>query len=108
MKSYLYARKVGVIGTYLIEMSKKNAMKIIKEEKEINDYLGIICSNNFKDLKLTYGEYVPFKKLETIEELKEHLKDKEDVFLEENSFYNFEIEENLNVKIKNGTPKVAA
>ncbi|MDN5343502.1 MAG: hypothetical protein PWP28_2382 [Oceanotoga sp.] len=71
--SYLYARRVGKKGTWLIKMDMKKALKIIKENDEMRDYLGVIGGKNINSLKRTYGEYAPFKEVDSLEEIKKEM-----------------------------------
>jgi hypothetical protein len=54
-------------------MDMKKALKIIKENDEMRDYLGVIGGKNINSLKRTYGEYALFKEMDSLEEIKKEM-----------------------------------
>lgn len=71
--TYLYARRVGKSGTLLLKMDMKQALKILREDTELREYLGIIGSKNINSLKRTFGEYAPFREVNSLEEIKKEM-----------------------------------
>lgn len=71
--TYLYARRVGKPGTLLLKMDMKEALKILREDTKLREYLGIIGTKNINSLKRTFGEYTPFKEVNSIEEIKKEM-----------------------------------
>jgi len=69
MKCYLYKRKVGKPGTFLLERGRKEAMMIIRNKHKETDKLGIISGSSLKSIKMVYGEYAPFEVVNSLDEL---------------------------------------
>lgn len=71
-KTYLFVRKTGILGTKIVETTRKEAVKYIRENNKINDeeiQIGILGGKDYETVKSVYGEYAPFKKLNSISEL---------------------------------------
>lgn len=51
----------------------KQALKILREDTELREYLGIIGSKNINSLKRTFGEYAPFREVNSLEEIKKEM-----------------------------------
>lgn len=65
----LYARKRGGGETRLIELYSKEAIKIIKQNRKCDFQLGMIGSTNLQSVARVYGEFEPFKKVSSVEDL---------------------------------------
>lgn len=70
-KSYLYIRETGINGTKILETTRKHAVSIIKENRRTGYQLGILGGRNLGTIKSVYGEFAPFIKVESEEELLE-------------------------------------
>lgn len=70
-KTYIFARESGIEGTKIMESNIKDAICILRENKDVNFQVGILSGANYSSLIKVYGEYAPFKKVETEEELLE-------------------------------------
>ena len=88
---YLYVRKTGCIGTLVTEMTRKEAIDIMREFRKSKYQVGILSGKNIKSLEKVYGEFAPFK-VESREHIITVLQDEiEDEFLER-----FKRENNVN------------
>lgn len=70
-KTYLYARRVGMGGTAILEIDRREAISVMKENRKCGFQLGILGGPNVDVVKRVYGEFAPFKKVESIQELAE-------------------------------------
>ena len=69
-KTYLFVREIGVAGTKIVETTRKEAIKYIKENRGIvGKQIGILGGNDYNTVKSVYGEYAPFKKIAEISKL---------------------------------------
>lgn len=68
-RSYLYARRVGIAGTAILETTRKEAIQIIRRNRRTGYQLGILCGPNYDSLRKVYGEYAPYRKVATADEL---------------------------------------
>jgi hypothetical protein len=68
-KAYLYARRVGVGGTAVLETTRKEAIEIIRKNRRTGYQLGILCGPNYDSLRKVYGEFAPYRKVATVDEL---------------------------------------
>lgn len=69
MTMLLYARKRGRGETRVIELDSKEAIKIMKQNRKCDFQLGMIGSTNLQSVARVYGEFAPFKKVASVEEL---------------------------------------
>jgi len=69
MTMLLYARKRGRGETRVIELESKEAIKIMKQNRKCDFQLGMIGSTNLQSVARVYGEFAPFKKVASVEEL---------------------------------------
>ena len=69
MTMLLYARKRGLGETRVIELDSKEAIKIMKQNRKCDFQLGKIGSTNLQSVARVYGEFAPFKKVASVEEL---------------------------------------
>ncbi|MCB2362140.1 hypothetical protein [Clostridium estertheticum] len=69
MTMLLYARKRGRGETRIIELDSKEAIKVMKENRKCDFQLGMIGSVKLESVARVYGEFAPFKKVNSIEEL---------------------------------------
>ena len=60
---------VGVGETRVIELESKEAIKIMKQNRKCDFQLGMIGSTNLQSVARVYGEFAPFKKVASVEEL---------------------------------------
>ncbi|WP_038291012.1 hypothetical protein [Acetivibrio straminisolvens] len=69
MKTYIFSRKTGTGGTKIMEIDKKEAIQIMKENRNKDYQLGILTGSNFDVVIKVYSEYAPFHKVNTVQEL---------------------------------------
>ena len=69
MTMLLYARKRVLGETRVIELDSKEAIKIMKQNRKCDFQLGMIGSTNLQSVARVYGEFAPFKKVASVEEL---------------------------------------
>ena len=69
MTMLLYARKRGRGETRVIEIDSKEAIKIMKQNRKCDFQLGMIGSTNLQSVARVYGEFAPFKKVHSVDEL---------------------------------------
>lgn len=69
MTMLLYARKRGRGETRVMELESKEAIKIMKQNRKCDFQLGMIGSTNLQSVARVYGEFAPFKKVYSVEEL---------------------------------------
>ncbi len=69
MKTYIFARKVGANATKIMEIDKKEALRVMRENRNSEYQLGILTGGSFDTVIKVYGEYAPFHKVSTIREL---------------------------------------
>jgi len=69
MKTYIFARKAGTNPTKIMEIDKKEAVRIIRENRNSEYQLGMLTGGSFDTVIKVYGEYAPFHKVKTIHEL---------------------------------------
>ena len=55
--------------TRVIELDSKEAIKIMKLNRKCDFQLGMIGSTNLQSVARVYGEFAPFKKVASVEEL---------------------------------------
>lgn len=72
MQMLLYARKCGRGETRIIELDSREAIKIMKENRKCGFQLGMIGSTNLHSVARVYGEFAPFKKVSSVDELLKH------------------------------------
>lgn len=68
-RAYLYARRTGTSGTAVYETTRKNAVSIIRRNRKAGYQLGILGGSNLEVVRRVYGEFAPFKRVESEEEL---------------------------------------
>ena len=68
-KTFLFVRMKGTAGTKIIETTRKEAVKYIRENLGSDLQIGILGGNDYDTIKSVYGEYAPFYKLNNISEL---------------------------------------
>lgn len=68
-KVYLYARHTGIAGTALLETTMKNAVQAMRIYRKAEYQLGILNVPSESSVKKVYGEFAPFKKVNSIAEL---------------------------------------
>ena len=69
MPVLLYARKREYRETRVIELDSKETIKIIKQNRKCSFQLGMIGSTNLNSVARVYGEFAPFKKVSSVDEL---------------------------------------
>lgn len=69
MPVLLYARKRGRGETRVIELDSREAIKIMKQNRKCGFYLGMTGSTNLNSAVRVYGEFAPFKKVSSVDEL---------------------------------------
>ena len=69
MTMLLYARKRGRGETRVIEIDGKEAIKVMKAHRKCDFQLGMIGSVKLESVARVYGEFAPFKKVNTVDEL---------------------------------------
>lgn len=68
-KVYLYARHTGVGGTAILETTMKSAVQAMRTYRKADYQLGILNGPSEASVKKVYGEFAPFKKVNSITEL---------------------------------------
>lgn len=68
-KVYLFARKVGIGGTSILETNIKDAVGVMRNNRKPNFQLGILNGPSYSSLIKVYGEYAPFRKVNNVDEL---------------------------------------
>ncbi|WP_461207860.1 hypothetical protein [Clostridium sp. DL1XJH146] len=68
-KSYLYARRTGISGTAMLEISRREAIEIMKKNRGVDFQLGILGGADYSEVIRVYGEFAPYKKVLSVEEL---------------------------------------
>lgn len=68
-QTYVFARKVGTKGTALLEMNRKDAIRLMRHHRKAGFQLGILGGANIQSIQKVYGEYAPFKKVDTVDQL---------------------------------------
>ncbi|MCR1974274.1 hypothetical protein NSA52_09040 [Clostridium sporogenes] len=68
-KVYLFARKVGIGGTAVLETTIKDAVGVMKNNRKPSFQLGILNGPSYSSLIKVYGEYAPFRKVHNVDEL---------------------------------------
>ena len=69
MQVLLYTRKRGRGETRVIELDSREAIKILKQNRKCGFQLGMIGSTNLNSVARVYGEFAPFKKVSSVDEL---------------------------------------
>jgi len=67
--SFLYARKTGVRGTLILPLSNSEAIKVMKENRGCDFDLGVLGGADLLSVMRVYGEFSPYKKVESVQEL---------------------------------------
>ena len=68
-KVYLFTRKKREKYTAILETSMKNAIEVLKENRNIDYQLGILNAPSYDSMCKVYGEYAPFRKVDDIRQL---------------------------------------
>ena len=68
-RAYLYARRVGIGGTAILETTRKEAVQIMRNNRKTGYQLGILCGPSYDSVRKGYGEYAPFRKVAFVDEL---------------------------------------
>lgn len=68
-KTYLFARKVGIEETRILEVDMKSAVGIMRQNRNPGYQLGILTGPDYSMISRVYGEYSPFKRVSSVDEL---------------------------------------
>ena len=68
-QTYVFARKVDIQGTALLEMNRKDAVRLMRQHRKTGAQLGILGGANLQSIQKVYGEYAPYKKVNTVDQL---------------------------------------
>lgn len=71
-RTYLFARRIGVKGTTVLETTGTEAISIIKKNRKRGLQLGILCGPNYEAIRKNYGEYAPYRKVDSVNKLIEN------------------------------------
>ncbi|WP_153721072.1 hypothetical protein [Sporosarcina cascadiensis] len=71
--SFLYARRTGVKATAILPMSKKEAIGVMKSNRGIDFQLGVLGGGDLETVTRVYGEFAPYKKVGSVQELFEQM-----------------------------------
>jgi hypothetical protein len=74
-QTYLFVRKVGIKGTTLLAMTRKEAIQLIRRHRKTDFQIGILGGANIQSIQRVYGEYAPFTKVDTVDQLLEVIKE---------------------------------
>lgn len=69
MPVLLYARKRGHRETRVIELDSREAINIIRQNRKCGFQLGMIGSTNLNSVARVYGEFAPFRRVSSVDEL---------------------------------------
>lgn len=67
--SFLYARITGVRGTSILPLTNIEAIKVMKQNRGSDFQLGVLGGADLQTVMRVYGEFAPYKKVETVQEL---------------------------------------
>lgn len=67
--SFLYARRTGVKGTFILPLSKVEAINVMKANRGIDFQLGVLGGADLQSVMRVYGEFAPYKKVNSVQEL---------------------------------------
>lgn len=70
-KTYIFARKNGIVGTRIMELEMKEAISEMKKNSDTDFEIGILSGGSYSSLVKVYNEYAPFKKVQNKKELLE-------------------------------------
>lgn len=73
-KTYLFARKIGIGGTAILETTIRDAVDIMRKNRNVDFQLGILSGSSYDSIKKVYSEYAPYKKVSTVDELLQSVK----------------------------------
>jgi hypothetical protein len=65
-KSYVYARKTGRTGTYVVELPWREAVQVVKAHPSKEIQIGIIGGKDLKSVKRVYGEFAPYYQVDDV------------------------------------------
>ncbi|GEN85068.1 hypothetical protein SLU01_33800 [Sporosarcina luteola] len=71
--SFLYARRSGGKATAILPMDKKDALRVMKANRGIDFQLGVLGGADLETVTRVYGEFAPYRRVKTIEELFEQV-----------------------------------
>lgn len=71
--SFLYARKPGIKATVILPMEKKDALNVMKANRGLDFQLGVLGGTDFETVTRVYGEFAPYRKVNSVEELFEQM-----------------------------------
>lgn len=69
MQTYLFFRKDDIVGTKIMEIDKKEALCILRENRSSNCQLGMLTGKDLDVIAKVYAEYAPFYLVESVSEL---------------------------------------
>jgi len=75
--TYIFARKMGELGTTILPMPRKEAVQLMRKYMEADFQLGVLGGRDLKTIKSVYGEYAPYKKVNSVEELLQSVMDEQ-------------------------------
>jgi len=68
-KAFLVARKVGIGGTAILETTRKQAISVMRLNRGKAYQIAILGGPNYDTVRKVYGEYSPFRRVNTVDEL---------------------------------------
>lgn len=68
-KSYVYARKTGRTGTYIVELPMQEAVKFVRSNRGSGVQVGILGGPDFNTVKRVYGEFAPYYQVRDTNEI---------------------------------------
>lgn len=69
--SFLYAKKPEVSGTLILPLPNLEAINVMKENRGCDFQLGVLGGADLQSVMRVYGEFAPYKKVESVQELLE-------------------------------------
>lgn len=66
-KAFLYARKTGRAGTYVVELPMDEAVKVIRNNRGSGIQIGILGGSDFSTVKRVYGEFAPYYQVKDVQ-----------------------------------------
>lgn len=66
--SFLYARRTGIRGTYILPLSIIDAILVMKENRGCDFQLGVLGGADLQSVMRVYGEFAPYKRVHSVQE----------------------------------------
>lgn len=67
--TFIFARKMGKLGTAILPLPRKEAVQLMREYMDEDFQLGVLGGKDLQTVMKVYGEYAPYHKVDTVEQL---------------------------------------